>query len=180
MYGKKRTIVVITAFGLVGDVVAALATDYSPLLVGRIVAGLYAQTAAIAYSMTRDAFPRRTVGTASGILAASVALVVLGGPFLSAWLIDNHGFRGALWFVVVSTLVCLATSVAAGAIISQLVFTVMAQDGTVAHGTQSYLDSGFTNGLWLVAAACAIGALLVLLVPKATRRIDTVDSGQAA
>ncbi|MFD8812786.1 MFS transporter [Streptomyces sp. NPDC059627] len=405
MYGKKRTIVVITALGLVGDMAAALATNYSALLVGRILAGVYVPTAAIAYSMARDVFPRRTVGTASGILAASVGLVGLGGPFLSAWLIDNHGFRGALWFVVASTLVCLllqllsipespvrerdhrmdwigglllgggltvvvygigeganwgwtsgktlawigigllavlafipfeaqaahplvplqlikrrrvwtvllATSVAAGAtyavgtvtmlltlmpsiphvsdglgwsvtksavvtapisilviavaalagklarhvdtrlllavggvlttvgygigsqlhssewqfivmglisgpgmglvvsimpimviesvapeeqavangsqwlvqgvvqvVISQLVFTVMAQDGMVAHGTQFYLDSGFTNGFWLVAGACAIGALLVTLVPKATRRIDTVEAGQAA
>lgn len=56
MYGKKRTIVVITRLSDSSPTwVAALATDYSPLLVARLVASLYAPT--IAYFMTRDAFP---------------------------------------------------------------------------------------------------------------------------
>ncbi|MEU6201214.1 MFS transporter [Streptomyces sp. NPDC047061] len=404
LYGKKRVMVVATVAGLVGDVIAALATDYSVLLTGRFIAGAYGPTVFIAYATARDAFPRRWVGTASGILAGSVGLVGLGGPFLSAWLIDNHGFRGALWFLVVSTAVCLllqlfcvpespvretghrmdwigglllggglsavvygigqgshwgwtsgntltwiglgalavllflpyearaahplvpltlirrrrvwsvflATSVAAGAtyavgtvtmlltlmpaiptvsdglgwsvtksatvsapisvlvivvalcagklarhfdtrlllavggvlttagyavasqlhteiwhfvlmgliagpgmglvvsvlpimviesvapeeqalangsqwlvqgvlqvIIAQLVFTVMAQDGTVMKGTQFYLDGGFADGFLFVAGACALGALLVATIPKA-RRVDTVEAGRAA
>ncbi|MET7782248.1 MFS transporter [Streptomyces sp. NPDC005388] len=404
MYGKKRAMVVATAIGLLGDVIAALATDYSTLLTGRVIAGAYGATVFIAYAMARDIFPQRLVGTASGVMAASIGLVGLGGPFLSAWLIDHHGFRGALWFLAVSTTVCLllqllcvpespvreaarrmdwigglllggglsaivygigegshwgwtsgrtlawiglgalavllflpfearaadpllplslikrrrvwsvflATSVGAGAtyavgtvtmlltlmphiptvsdglgwsvtksavvsspisvlvivvavfagklagrfdtrvllatggllttagfavaaqlhteiwhfvlmgliagpgmglvvsvlpimviqsvapeeqalangsqwliqsviqvIVSQLVFTVLAQDGTVMKGTQLYLDGGFANGFLLVAGACALGALLVAAIPKA-RRIHTVEAGQAA
>ncbi|MFJ9711281.1 MFS transporter [Streptomyces sp. NPDC101234] len=107
MYGKKRVLVVATAVGLLGDAIAAFATDYSTLLAGRVLAGAYGATVFIAYALARDIFPRRLVGTASGVLAASIGLVGLGGPFLSAWLIDHHGFRGALWFIVASTTVCL-------------------------------------------------------------------------
>ncbi|PAK28033.1 MFS transporter [Streptomyces sp. alain-838] len=107
MYGKKRVIIVITLAGLIGDVIAAAATDYNVLIVGRVLAGAYIPTAALCYSMARDIFPSRLVGTASGILAGSTGLVGLGGPFLSAWLIDDHGFRAALWFIAISTAVCL-------------------------------------------------------------------------
>ncbi|NNN29414.1 MFS transporter [Streptomyces sp. S3(2020)] len=107
MYGKKRVMVVATSIGLLGDVIAAVATDYSTLIAGRVIAGAYGATVFIAYALARDIFPRKLVGTASGVLAASIGLVGLGGPFLSAWLIDHHGFRGALWFIVVSTAVCL-------------------------------------------------------------------------
>ncbi|MET7483408.1 MFS transporter [Streptomyces sp. NPDC005538] len=108
MYGKKRIMVVIAVCGLAGDLVAALSTNYETLLVGRSIAGIYGPAAPLAYSMARDVFPRRLVGPASGFLGGSVGLVGLGGPFLSGWVIDHHGFRGALWFMVISTVVCLA------------------------------------------------------------------------
>ncbi|MFD4505378.1 MFS transporter [Streptomyces sp. NPDC058457] len=108
VHGKKRMIVIITIAGLIGDVIAASATNYDMLLVGRVLAGAYVPTAALCFSMVRDVFPPRVVGTASGVLAASAGLVGLGGPFLSAWLIDDHGFRAALWFIAASTAGCLA------------------------------------------------------------------------
>lgn len=55
----------------------------------------------------------------------------------------------------------------------------MAQHGRILKGTQFYLDTGFTNGLWLVVGCCALGALLVLLIPR-TKRLDEAEVGQAA
>jgi MFS family permease len=107
IYGKKRIMIAVVALGLVGDVIAALATDYRTLLIGRGVAGLYAPASPMAYAMARDVFPRRYVGLASGILGGGVGLTALGGPFLSGWLIDHHGFRGTLWFMAIATVVNL-------------------------------------------------------------------------
>ncbi|MEU2738404.1 MFS transporter [Streptomyces sp. NPDC007095] len=404
LFGKKRVLLVATGLGFVGDLVAAFATDYRTLLIGRGIAGVYAATAPIAYAITRDVFPRRWVGLASGVLAGGVGLVAFGGPFLAGWLLDSHGFRGVLWFMAISTAasfvlvaafvpespvreaggrmdwigglllgggittivyavgegshwgwgsgkfaactagalitlvafvlverrvadplfppsmtrrrpvwtVLLATSVAAGSlsavgvvmqmlvlmpeiptvseglgwsgtrnavvtspisamiivaavgtgllvrrvdarillstgsaltvlgygigthlhhnaaqivemgliaglgtgmvvavvpimiievvtpeeqalangvqtlgqgvaqiVVSQLAFVVMAQHGKILKGTQFYLDTGFTNGLWLVVGCCALGALLVLLIPR-TKRLDEAEVGQAA
>ncbi|MFD9394837.1 MFS transporter [Streptomyces sp. NPDC060000] len=103
LFGKKRVLLVATGLGFVGDLIAAVATDYRTLLIGRGIAGIYAATAPLAYAITRDVFPRRWVGLASGILAGGVGLVAFGGPFLSGWLLDDHGFRGVLWFMAVST-----------------------------------------------------------------------------
>ncbi|WP_416967944.1 MFS transporter [Streptomyces sp. 4F14] len=108
LFGKKKVLLAATGLGFVGDLVAALATDYRTLLIGRGIAGVYAATAPLAYAITRDIFPRRWVGPASGILAGGVGLVAFGGPFLSGWLLDDHGFRGVLWFMAASTAVSFA------------------------------------------------------------------------
>lgn len=105
LFGKKKVLLVAIGLGFVGDLIAAFATDYRTLLIGRGIAGVYAATAPLAYAITRDVFPRRWVGLASGILAGGVGLVAFGGPFLSGWLLDDYGFRGVLWFMAVSTAV---------------------------------------------------------------------------
>ncbi|MFC8517258.1 MFS transporter [Streptomyces sp. NPDC057257] len=105
LFGKKKVLLVATGLGFVGDLVAAVATDYRTLLIGRGIAGIYAATAPIAYAITRDIFPRRWVGLASGIMAGGVGLVAFGGPFLAGWLLDDYGFRGVLWFMAISTCV---------------------------------------------------------------------------
>ncbi|MEV7983132.1 MFS transporter [Streptomyces sp. NPDC086519] len=105
LFGKKRALLVATGLGFAGDLLAAVATDYRTLLLGRGIAGLYAATMPIGYAITRDILPRRWVGIASGILAGGVGLVAFGGPFLAGWLLDDYGFRGVLWFMAVSTAV---------------------------------------------------------------------------
>ncbi|MFB7275349.1 MFS transporter [Streptomyces sp. NPDC056244] len=107
LYGKKHVMVVATGVGLVGDVIAATATNYEMLLVGRGIAGVYTVAMPLAYAMARDVFPRRLVGPASGILGGGVGLVALVGPFLSGYLLDHHGFRGTLWFMAIATAVNL-------------------------------------------------------------------------
>lgn len=64
-------------------------------------------------------------------------------------------------------------------VVSQLAFVVMAQHGKILKGTECYLDTGFTNGLWLVVGCCALGTLLVLLIPR-TKCLDEAEVGQAA
>ncbi|WP_406462562.1 MFS transporter [Streptomyces sp. NBC_01622] len=105
VFGKKRVLLVATGLGFTGDLIAAVATDYRTLLIGRGIAGIYAASAPLAYAITRDVFPRKWVGVASGILAGGVGLVAFGGPFLSGWLLDDYGFRGVLWFMAISTAV---------------------------------------------------------------------------
>jgi len=107
MYGKRRMMIVISVLGLAGDVIAAAAPNYPTLLIGRGIAGLYVPIAALSYSIARDVFPRHLVGPASGLMGGGLGLVGLGGPFLSGWIIDGYGFRGALWFMAIATVISL-------------------------------------------------------------------------
>lgn len=111
MYGKKRVMVIVACCGLAGDLIGALATNYEMLLVGRGIAGVYLAAGPVAYALTRDIFPKHLVGSATGMLGGSVGLVAIGGPFLTAWVLDDFGFRGALWFMVIGASIALAALV---------------------------------------------------------------------
>lgn len=106
-YGKRNVMIVITVLGLVGDIVAALATSYGMLLVGRGIAGFYGPIAALAYASVRELFPPRHVGAASGMIGSGIAFVALGGPFLTGRLLDSYGFRGVLWALAAATAIGL-------------------------------------------------------------------------
>lgn len=107
VYGKKRLLVIITTLGLVGDLIAAVSTNFETLLVGRAVSGFYGPSIALVYALARDVFPRHLVGPASGLLGGGMGVLALGGPFLSGWVLDDFGYRGVLWFMVVATAISL-------------------------------------------------------------------------
>ncbi|WP_127355956.1 MFS transporter [Actinacidiphila soli] len=109
MFGKRRVLIVITALGFIGDLISALSTDYATLLIGRGVAGFYVPSGVLVFALARDVFPRRQVRPASGLLAGSIGLVMFGAPFLSGTLLDNHGFRGVLWFMVIASAAAVVT-----------------------------------------------------------------------
>ncbi|MEV0776952.1 MFS transporter [Streptomyces sp. NPDC050433] len=106
-YGKRNVMIVITVLGLVGDIIAAVATNYSMLLVGRGIAGFYGPIAALAYASVRELFPPKQVGAASGMIGSGIAFVALGGPFLTGWVLDSYGFRGVLWTLTIATAIGL-------------------------------------------------------------------------
>ncbi|MFE2488261.1 MFS transporter [Streptomyces mirabilis] len=101
-YGKRRVMLSAAVLALFGDVIAALATSFPLLLLGRAISGIYAGTAVLAYAIVRDIVPKKSVGSASGAVAGGIAVVGVAGPFLSAGVLDSFGYRGALW-----TMVCL-------------------------------------------------------------------------
>jgi MFS family permease len=107
VFGKRQVMIVISALGLVGDVIAALAPSYGGLIAGRAVAGFYGPIAALAYATLREVLPPKQAAGASGIVGSGIALVAIGGPFLTGWLIDDYSFHGVLWAIAASTAIGL-------------------------------------------------------------------------
>ncbi|MFJ6088213.1 MFS transporter [Streptomyces sp. NPDC092369] len=107
IFGKRRTMLVLITLGLLGDVITALASTYGTLLAGRAVAACYAPMAALVFATARDVLPPRKVGQASGVIGATLGAVVAVCPVIAGWLMDDFGFRGALWFVTAVTAVAL-------------------------------------------------------------------------
>ncbi|MGW0336507.1 MFS transporter [Streptomyces sp. NPDC003011] len=105
LYGKKRIMLAMIALGVVGDVIAATAGSFEILLVGRALAACYGPFPALSFPAVRDIFPARLVKSASGILGSSLGLVALVSPFLAGWLIDDWGYKGAMWFMAAATAV---------------------------------------------------------------------------
>ncbi|MBK3643623.1 MFS transporter [Streptomyces sp. MBT33] len=105
LYGKRRVMLAMTALGAAGEMLAALAGAFWLVLAGRAIAGCYGPFGALSFAAVRDTFPPRLVKQASGIMGSSVGLVALVSPFLAGWLVDNWGYRGALWFLAAATAV---------------------------------------------------------------------------
>ncbi|MDI2129386.1 MFS transporter [Yinghuangia seranimata] len=107
MFGKKRVMIVASVVGVIGETLCALAPTWGLMLSARFLVGIYAVVTALTYSIVRDVFPAKWVGTATGVVATSTGLTALAGPWLSGWLQDNHGFRGVLWFLALNSFVAL-------------------------------------------------------------------------
>ncbi|MEU9440823.1 MFS transporter [Streptomyces sp. NPDC048304] len=105
LYGKRRVMLAMTGLGALGEALAALAGSFWLVLAGRAIAGFYGPFGALSFAAVRDVFPPRLVKPASGIMGSSVGLVALVSPFLAGWLVDNWGYRGALWFLAAATAV---------------------------------------------------------------------------
>ncbi|MGV9454596.1 MFS transporter [Streptomyces sp. NPDC003635] len=112
MYGKRRVMLVLAAAGLVGDLITVVAPTYPVMVLGRVVGGLYGPVAVLVLAAVRDLFPPRKVAMALGTVAGSVGVLSLLAPLLSGWLLDVFGWRGALWFLVVSTVLALGALLA--------------------------------------------------------------------
>jgi MFS family permease len=107
MYGKRLVMIVLIVCGVVGDVICAVAPSFGVLLAGRAIAAAYVPVAALALAAARDIFPMRRLALATGIISASLGAIIAICPLIAGWLLDNHGFRGAMWFVAAGTLVGL-------------------------------------------------------------------------
>ncbi|WP_052768657.1 MFS transporter [Streptomyces humi] len=107
MYGKRRVMLALAAAGLVGDLVTVAAPNYPVMVIGRVIGGLYGPVAVLVLAAVRDLFPPRKVAVALGTVAGSVGVLSMLAPLLSGWLLDAFGWRGALWFLVASTVVAI-------------------------------------------------------------------------
>ncbi|WP_436775968.1 MFS transporter [Yinghuangia sp. YIM S09857] len=107
MFGKKRVMVVASVVGVIGETLCALAPTWGLMLSARFLVGIYAVVTALTFSIIRDVFPAKWIGTATGVVATSAGLTALVGPWLSGWLQDDHGFRGVLWFLTINSVIAL-------------------------------------------------------------------------
>ncbi|MFF5138195.1 MFS transporter [Streptomyces sp. NPDC013157] len=105
VFGKRRIMVILTAAGLVGDIVAAVAPNFTVMLIGRAMGGFYGPVVPLVMASVREIFPRAWVSTVYGIITGSIGIAQVGSPLLAGWLIDDFGWRAALWSLVISTLV---------------------------------------------------------------------------
>ncbi|NUS90859.1 MAG: MFS transporter [Nocardia sp.] len=101
MYGKRSALLGCVAVATVGSFVSAIAGSYAVLIAGRALTGLLVPCLFLSYSLIRDVFPAKTIALAVSIATSGMGLIAIPAPFLTGWLIDNHGFRSIFWFFVI-------------------------------------------------------------------------------
>lgn len=108
MHGKRLLLILCTIVGIAGYLVSAIAPNYGVMLVGRAMTGVLCAALFLAYSLIRDVFPKKIVPLAVSIATVGLGVVAVPAPFLTGYLLDNHGFRSIFWFFVVLLAVAAA------------------------------------------------------------------------
>ncbi|MDV8071334.1 MFS transporter [Rhodococcus sp. IEGM 1366] len=103
--GKKRALLIAASLGFVGAVVCALAPTYGVMLIGRALMGASGAFIPLAYSLVRDVFPENIRNLCIGIATNGVGVVVIVGPFLAGYLIDQVSLESVFWLLAAITVV---------------------------------------------------------------------------
>jgi MFS family permease len=112
VFGKQAMFVVALLLLATGSLVAALASNFGLLIVGRLVQGMGGGTLPLGFGIIRDVFPDEKVATAIGSLASLTAVGGGLGSILAGPIVHGLGTAWLFWLPMIVT-----TMAAAGAYI---------------------------------------------------------------
>ncbi|MFS0897073.1 MFS transporter [Mycolicibacterium litorale] len=114
IYGPKPVLITCAALLTTGSVLAAVSTSLIPVIVGRGLQGFGMPIIPLGISVLRAAVPADRVGSAMGIMSASLGVGGALGLPLSAVIAQNFNWHVLFWFAAglgVAALVCFAVLV---------------------------------------------------------------------
>ncbi|MDV6271413.1 MFS transporter [Rhodococcus globerulus] len=97
LYGKRRIILALMVFGIIGSVLVAIAPVYWVMLAGRFFQGATIACSALAPAIVREALPERIAPLGVGLVATGSGLPGALIPFITGPVIDHYGFRVVFW-----------------------------------------------------------------------------------
>ncbi|WP_256371162.1 MFS transporter [Mycobacterium sp. PS03-16] len=106
MYGAKPMLIVCAALLTAGSLAAAVSDSLLPVLVGRALQGFGMPIIPLGISVLRATVPAHRVGTAMGLMSASLGVGGALGLPLSAVIADNLDWHALFWFAAALGVVC--------------------------------------------------------------------------
>lgn len=97
MYGPKRILVLCAAMLFAGSLIAATTTSLIPLVIGRGLQGFGAPVIPLGISVLRSALPAERVGSAMGLMSASLGVGGALGLPLSAVIAEHFNWHALFW-----------------------------------------------------------------------------------
>ncbi|OBJ99831.1 MFS transporter [Mycolicibacterium conceptionense] len=97
MYGPKRILVLCATLLFIGSLVAATTTSLIPLVIGRGLQGFGAPVIPLGISVLRTALPAERVGSAMGLMSASLGVGGALGLPLSAVIAEHFNWHALFW-----------------------------------------------------------------------------------
>jgi MFS family permease len=108
LWGKKRTLLVLSAGFLVGTLLCATTHNWGVFLVGRGLEALSFCMPAVGYGIVRDLIPRRLVPIAMGMVATGLGASAVLAPLIGGLLTDHYSWQSVFWFLLIYTVITTA------------------------------------------------------------------------
>ncbi len=105
LWGKKRVILALGVFFLIGTVLCAVTSSWAVFLVGRGLEALSLGISAVGYGIVRDLMPRRWIPIAIGLVATGFGISAVAAPIIGGLLTDHYSWRSVFWFLVIYVIV---------------------------------------------------------------------------
>ncbi len=184
-FGYRRTYEMCMVMLLAGGVGGGLASDYSGVLVARLVEGLAAGVVQpIPMIIIMNAFAPEERGRASGLFGTGVVLAPAVGPSIGGLLVDAFGWRSIFFMVVPLAMAALwlarryVPTTAPGGVPAhaggQLDWQglLLALVGTVLllYGMVAWREVGASWGMTLLTGAMVVAAVFVIWQRRLQRR----------
>ena len=100
MYGKKKMLLIIVGIYTIGISVAAISTNFSVLIIARIMQGVGASMFAIAFSIIREKFEPKKLAVALGIFSSMFSAGAVIGVAIGGTIINNFGWHATFLLVI--------------------------------------------------------------------------------
>jgi MFS family permease len=100
LWGKKRILLFVGIFFLVGTFICAVTSNWALFLVGRGLEALCLGIPAISYGIVRDLIPRRWIPIAVGLVATGLGVSSVAAPIIGGLLTDHYSWRSVFWFLI--------------------------------------------------------------------------------
>lgn len=144
MYGKRRIMLVLIGFTIVGSIVCAFSDTLLPMIAGRVLEGFGLGVIALGISILRDVIHPKALGGAVALVSATLGVGGAIGLPVAALIAQNLDFHYLFWLATALSIVAFA-----------LVFAIVPVSTLRAGGRFDYPGAvGFAAGL--------IGILLAL------------------
>ena len=91
--GKKKMLLIIVGIYTIGISVAAISTNFSILIIARIMQGVGASMFAISFSIIREKFNPEKLAVAQGIFSSMFSAGAVIGVAIGGTIINNFGWH---------------------------------------------------------------------------------------
>lgn len=98
MYGPKRLLIACAILMTVGSLIAASTSAWVPVVIGRALQGFGVPIIPLGISVLRTCVPAHRVGTAMGLMSASLGVGGALGLPLAAIIADRFDWHAVFWF----------------------------------------------------------------------------------
>jgi len=138
IYGRKKMVITIMIIYIIGISLGGLSSNFTFLVVARVIQGIGISMFPIAFGIIRDQFPKEKLAIGVGVFSSMFAAGSVVGLAIGANIIENFGWRTTFFSIVF-------VAIGLWFIIRRYIHDIQDSGNMIMPETDISLDSGYKN-----------------------------------